>query len=348
MMKISQKKLPLFNLKIFMLLLLPIVILRDANILKSYSILQINILYWTLGFVLVIIWAFFIHYMVYYRTLIRFRNLDVIFNKKEIFNFCFRKNSLRFKNLLLFFISPDYIFAKIFKEILEEPLKRRIVIINKEVATNGRYKKFVCSTIAYLEYQMKKRRKLFIIMSNWANIIFASVLVIFVILEGVKTYNEDIISQIFFTFVILHTFSRAFEICYAFYNDVVSTRMTRDLNIGEKLSTLKRGNRISLAVHSYLEITLLFSLIYYLGFSILCPPPEVDQKFIDYILYSFSVSAFNFSFDSSDFTTFGKVLHVTQVFTCIILVVLSIANYMGYKDRMSDYEKSDWKSRNYI
>ncbi|MEC0305048.1 hypothetical protein [Terribacillus saccharophilus] len=149
----------------------------------------------------------------------------------------------------------------------------------------------------------------------------------------------------YFAFLLLHTLSRGIEIVYAFYKDVVSSRMNSELEIDEKLSNLKRGNRISLAVHSYLEMALIFGIIYFIQ-------PATSKlseggSLLDSILYSFSVMAFNFSFDKS-FITLGGVLHVTQVFIGITLVVLSIANYLGMKDTMSEFEKSDWRNGKYI
>jgi hypothetical protein len=115
-----------------------------------------------------------------------------------------------------------------------------------------------------------------------------------------------------------------------------------------KSSNLKRGDRISLAIHSYAELILLFACVYFLSGSGINNNLEglSMTSFLDFLLYSASVSSFNFSLEL-EATTYGKIVHVTQVLTSMTLIVLSIATYIGMRDEMSVYEKIEWEEDNY-
>jgi hypothetical protein len=353
----EQKKLPI-NLQknIFIILLLLVLLINTVNgfnfnTLKEVKFLNISILNWIVGYFISFVVAYVLHYVVYRITL---KSLNRIRNIISFGN-CFSGFvPVLFSKKILFFITPDYMFAGYFKELLGERFNQDYC--DKRGNPNRTYHNYKGRDIKceYFKdsqefecevHERKRRRKLFILCSNWANIILVSVLTMAIILANPQGMVGSFFKECIFTTIILHTFSRIIEITYAFYHDVVSSRMTRDLEIGEKYSTLKRGNRISLAVHSYLEVALLFAIIYYVEPSMI-GNAKADH-FFESLLYSFSVSAFNFSFDRG-FTKFGEFFHVIQVFTNITLVVLSIANYLGMEDKMSQYEKADWEKREYI
>ncbi|MDF9626918.1 hypothetical protein P5775_30030 [Bacillus cereus] len=229
------------------------------------------------------------------------------------------------------------------------------------------------------KHQEKKRLKQFIIHSNWINVYFACFLVIVsivfsclgtlisninaminfivIIMELEKqlidifknTFTEApyIIIDLIYIFLLIRLISRSIEIGLAFYNDTVKAKMNSDLLIGERSTNLKRGNRISLAVHSYIELILLISPLYFMKPELITPilldKHQQSFLYLDYILYSASVSAFNISFDMVNLTSLGKFIHVLQVFMSIILVVLSVATYLGFKDNMNEFEKADWE-----
>ncbi|WP_066248412.1 hypothetical protein [Neobacillus drentensis] len=353
-MEDRQKKYPVNAFKLCSIIfLLPFIFLSglDFKFNKLSKPLGINFSEWILGFLITIIVAYVLHYIVYDISLRRVERK----NKINPFLRCWRTctKEIRGVKIILFFISPDYVFARIFKDILnkyyfEERCNKRRGL-TKFHTYNGR--KIDCRYFKNdREYECeihmrKRRRKLFVLCSNWANIILVSFVSIFIILFVSQGILGNPLKEIMFTFVVLHTFSRVFEICYAFYNDVVSPRMTHDLEIGERLSTLKKGNRISLAVHSYVEVTLLFAIIYFLDTNII--DSANSNNFFECLMYSGSVSAFNFSFNL-EFIGFEKLIHIIQVFTNITLVVLSIANYLGLNDSMSEYEKADWEKKEYI
>ncbi|EMA6345068.1 hypothetical protein U3450_004134 [Bacillus cytotoxicus] len=164
-----------------------------------------------------------------------------------------------------------------------------------------------------------------------------------------NTFTEApyIIIDLIYIFLLIRLISRSIEIGLAFYNDTVKAKMNSDLLIGERSTNLKRGNRISLAVHSYIELILLISPLYFMKPELITPilldKHQQSFLYLDYILYSASVSAFNISFDMVNLTSLGKFIHVLQVFMSIILVVLSVATYLGFKDNMNEFEKADWE-----
>ncbi|PRT38299.1 hypothetical protein [Bacillus wiedmannii] len=279
------------------------------------------------------------------------------------------------KNITYIIFSPDYFFADVFKyKVKNKKYNEDCELKSNDLASKHSYgdKEIKCKydkdsgKYACEEHQEKKRVKSFVIRSNWINVIFACIITVFTLLiskffheanlillqskpEILKTIiiHKDILVEYCFTFVLIKLFSRAIEVGLAFYKDVVRTKMNTKLAIGERSTNLKRGHRISLAVHSYLEFILLFSVLYYLKSNdisnILVSNTDSPFNYLDYILYSASVAAFNVSFDMQNLTTLGKLLHVLQVFLSVNLVVLSIATYLGYEDKMNKYEKEDWK-----
>jgi hypothetical protein len=253
-----------------------------------------------------------------------------------------------FVNLFYRLFSPDYFYANAFKSLLWDDLLN----IKCKKQTNKKDKTHDCKLLivepALYECELlnkKDRRKDFIIFSNWTNVIISCLLVVLALVCKINTISLKLI----FTVIIFRVLSRIIEIIIAFYQDVVRAKMDKDsLEIGYRSSNLKRGHRISLAFHSYVEIVILYSLIYLLSKDLgyFYTVSSNDMKsYLDFFLYSMSVSAFNFSF-TMDFTTFQKLIHISQVFSNITLVVLSIASYIGMKDNMSPIEKKRWKDNN--
>ncbi|TCJ86380.1 UNVERIFIED_ORG: hypothetical protein EDC93_1011119 [Bacillus cereus] len=272
-------------------------------------------------------------------------------------------------------VSPDYLSARIFKFSLENdnsynrecPNRNKNKVVVKEMKINKLRVYQVKDTHAYLNtnvkceynskedrydcerHQEKKRLQGFVIYSNWANVATSCMLLIvsLYIHKFIGGDGKNILIKIAFIFIIVRLISRSIEVAFAFYCDVVRTKMTRDLSIGERSTNLKRGHRISLVVHSYFEFVILFSILYFLE------PIWINgdvlsglKNYIDFILYSASVSAFNISFDTNKLTTLGKIIHTLQVFLSINLIVLSIATYLGFQDKMNDFEKADWREEN--
>ena len=134
---------------------------------------------------------------------------------------------------------------------------------------------------------------------------------------------------------------RTLEICIAFYKDVLSPNL--------KSSALNNISRIKLAVHSILEITILSTILYTLlnfkkEFKSYLSTTHINYfKYIveltDNIIinwfHSLAVSFFNFSFDGQGF---GSIVHLLQLINSIVLITLSIANYLGMKNENYFYK----------
>lgn len=269
-----------------------------------------------------------------------------------------KNNNIKgWKYYLILIFSPDYLYAKILKYSLSNNNDMNDeCFFRKKSTTNGRH--IYSNRMVKCEYnlkmdrymcerhQEKKRLQKFVIYSNWVNLMSAGALMFLCLILSApwKKGQTNNIIEFLFILVLVHIISRAIEVSFAFYNDVVKAKMTKDLKIGERSTNLKRGHRISLAVHTYVEFILLFSILYFLE------PKLINwdvfshlNNYVEFILYSASVAAFNISFDVKQLTSFGKIIHTLQVFLSINLVVLSIATYLGFKDEMSAFEKVDWE-----
>lgn len=118
-------------------------------------------------------------------------------------------------------------------------------------------------------------------------------------------------------FIYIRTVSRSLEIIYAFVMDVV-TRVTK------QTSSLNKFDRIKLALTSYIENIINFTLVYAL---LSGPNLNTLQSLFDSIGRS-SISNVNIT------TCSGLILQAftyLQVFTSMTLVVLSLAVYIGRK-----------------
>lgn len=340
-----QKTLPLHKGKqVFLFLVIITLLLSVAeinydkimNFLTNIKILNIKIFIWAASLIFVIFMSFVLHYIAYNKTTKEIEGLKKLKLKSIIDLPSLSSLAVNFHKIIL---TPDYLFAAYFKKLLIESIEKcpKRILPSEEHLYN---ESIVCECYECEEHLKKKSRKLFILLSNWLNIILVCALVILTVFWG-QYLTKGNLFALFFAFLVIRTLSRGIEIVSAFYKDVVVSRMTPTLEFGEKLSSLKRGNRISLAVHSYLEMTLIYGIIYFIQ-------SQSKGSLMDSILYSFSVTALNYSFNIKEFSTFEKMLHISQIFIGITLVVLSIASYLGIKDKMSPYEESDWKKNKYI
>ncbi|WP_179862916.1 NUDIX domain-containing protein [Bacillus thuringiensis] len=361
---------------IFIALLISMIVYNFGLMFKSIYLIVIIVP----AYFISVAWSFYFHFKVFCKI------TEIHIERKHIFSFKYYYSYIleykRNKNESLFkirdILSPDLLFADVFKFAIEKSqhfneckmrMHKRYSEISyfKEQSFHYYKNRYIDCMSKWEEgkygcelHQEKKKKTYFVIYSNWINVIMAVVLFFIAIILSYFKYflvTKDLsniniilslISECFFIFVLIRLISRAIEIGSAFYNDVVKEKMNRDLSIGKRSTNLKRGNRISLAVHSYLELVLLFGILYNIEPSwistVLIPESDAPPFFVHCILYSASVSAFNISFDIEKLTLLGEFIHASQVFLSIILVVLSIATYLGLKDEMNEYEKADWEN----
>jgi len=276
---------------------------------------------------------------------------------------------------LFFLLSPDYFFAGYYKGFL----KSKIYNID-QCDPSKEFKRPNGEYLGELKEQ-KNRIRYFIVFSNWINVSLIVLFVTFLLFVNIN----DIVSYWWYDFIlyliVFRLISRCFEVSYAFYKDVVRNKViylynySRDKGNRDKFisnwrnSAIRKPERISLAIHSYIEILLLFAAFYFfiLGSTYNNPcelsnfksqtvnevclqePLKIEEiveeqiNLIEMLLYSSSVTFFNVSFDYTDSTPFAwKIAHVSQVLVSIILIVLCLASYISFKDDMDEEEIKDY------
>ena len=202
-----------------------------------------------------------------------------------------------------YLFSFDYMLADYFKNKLKKHMKSELKNTDEE------------------EKKEKEAEKKAILIEyfNWANlsIILFSLFLVFLC----QSFNWDCIkrlSWLFYGFITYRTFSRALEIIYAFYGDVATRSGDK------KTSKLGRYRRLSLAVFSYIEMMLSYSLIY-LGLA--------GGKILDKIYRSISIMTFtNIKLvkESPKFLlNLNKFIVMTQLIVSLTLVAFAIAKYLS-------------------
>lgn len=120
----------------------------------------------------------------------------------------------------------------------------------------------------------------------------------------------------------MYPLSRANEIIFAFYRDAIEK-----LNGEPSKSTLKFGERIQLAMRSYIELILNFASIY-----ILLPPHCYEFKITNYLeaLYFSGVTITTLGYgDISPKCVLPQMLSIYEVLCGFMLIVVSFAVYTG-------------------
>lgn len=177
----------------------------------------------------------------------------------------------------------------------------------------------------------QKSRSEFVKYSNWINLSFAALIYV------VLTVCEPFLSQpeastktgiiIFQGFLLIRLLSRGLEMTIAFYRDVATN--ARSL----KNSNLSKYRRISLAVHSYFELIIVYAVSYFiLDFPLnFDDKPDFSLTLLDSLYYSLGVVTFtNVNIDG--FNNLHKLIVYSQVITAQVLIGLSIASYIGWED----------------
>jgi len=208
--------------------------------------------------------------------------------------------------------------------------------------------------ISNLEWSLIKiQRKYLIERTNWANL-NATIMLFFIALLIMNFGGNEYANLFLITFLSLRLISRLFEVGLAFYGDVAKVNskvfhsnvenikesekwdyekkiefISNSIFIPEfKSSLIRSEGRISLAVHTLMEFIVLYSIFYVFIDLII----DFDSKNLfgplHSLLYSASLGFFNISYGSYD-NIFLGLIHVSQVIISVILILLSLAQYLG-------------------
>ncbi|WLR60177.1 hypothetical protein [Guptibacillus hwajinpoensis] len=196
---------------------------------------------------------------------------------------------------------------------------------------------------------VKFMKMFFIKYSNWINLYYSVFLMtLFAVLTLIPVMKLNM--SFFLLIILLHRlFSRSIEIGTAFYKDIVQVqvRVFKKININNEVipvryihawrnSYIRKPMRISLALHSLIEIILMFFICY------LIIDTTIFQMKLHYayefLLSAISISLFNISYSDYKFWLLN-VLHVWQIIMSFILIILSIAGYLGFSDEVTEREE---------
>lgn len=310
---------------------------------------------------------------------------------KELYLMFFSKEAVTsnfFKQLFFFFLSPDYFAANHFKN------KLIIEVNEKEKNDSSNYKDTQDISVSQWN-SIKILLQNFIIKSNWINVCTSILLTLLGILIVYKDQENTECMLFLLTIVFFRLISRGFEIAIAFYKDVVTTNSKLFLKIkvrgngdgtpyikyedaiyinGFKSSLIREGARLSLALHSLLELFFTFALAYFLLFNVLSQLDnsyfsisndswfietlETSQKlytikeeevisftppnYVEAFLISSSLGLFNISYSTYQ-NILLSFLHFYQVFLSVVLILLSIARYLTNDKSLSVQDERLYK-----
>lgn len=258
----------------------------------------------------------------------------------------------------MYFMSPDGFFSKYYKDELEKDLYEKMIFLEnykdyytKEVKerVSGEAKNFKYGLSLEAWNLVKIERKFFIEWSNWLNCIF-SILLCTATFLWIYFVSASVYSIIFFfSLLVYRLFSRGIEIALSFYQDVVNKRAKIIYRKGKaykyvlnfKSSLIRSRGRLSLAIHSLIELTFLYSSLYFINSILTDTFEKVVLTPFNSLLFSASLGVFNFSFNYADsYLLFPQsILHISQILLSVVLILLSIAQYVGANDDLSKIDE---------
>lgn len=219
--------------------------------------------------------------------------------------------------LLLIIIVAIFITSFIFETQKESWTKALLLLFpfTYEYMNADYYKQSITSDYNIIQKQARKEMVKGFNMCNC----FVSIVIIAVALLVLNKgfyYPRIIIFPIIYRLI-----GRSCEIIRAFYIDVTKKE--------KKNTSLSSSERINLAIISLVEIVFLYAFIFYIlndtNFLIDC---SKTNSFIDELLLSFGIVTYR-SVDFKDFGLSTNIFIVFQVITSMVLIVFSIARYLG-------------------
>ncbi|NOG28993.1 hypothetical protein [Lysinibacillus fusiformis] len=337
-----------------------------------------------LGMIITHIIALLSHLIIY---LFNFRDKRTYKGKKKYLD-----DKSKLNQLLYFLFSPDLFYANFFK-----------FYIKQNILYNLNYKKYSTykddKDITPNQWNaIKIDYSSFISKSNWLNVIISIGLsLIFVFLTLLKDLDSIPCLQILLSIILFRILSRGIEISIAFYKDIVrvdsklfisleSTYNNSDNPLidseyfnGFKSSLLRQSARLSLAVHSLIELFITYALAYFLLFNLLSNidssffikdsqdllllKNEVSESmsltvideslsisapsFIEMLFFSSSLGLFNISYGAYQ-NILLAILHFSQILLSAVLILLSIAQYISNDKTLSVEDKAFYRIKSLI
>ena len=206
-----------------------------------------------------------------------------------------KENCIVIKKIFFILASPSWSIAKLFKKRIENRL-------------NGNDKDIRC------------KKTCFITGKNALNMVTSILLGVFVFLFFGKWHLERYFLLIM-SIIVLRTLSRSFEITFAFGKDAIDCK---------KSSNLQAHERLILAFTSLFECIINYSVAYYLvgltSDETICKWQACVHSFQSALFYDNEILSRSLH---SSFPTALSMLQVTQVITCITLVIIAFAMYMS-------------------
>lgn len=247
-------------------------------------------------------------------------------------------------------ISFDLYFAREFKKLIKRKYK---ICSKKHIGPCRLDNKEIC----YSSWDaIKIENKYYIQFSNWINVIISIILTAHITL---LTFTKIPLNDFLLFLIAFRILSRFIEISSAFFRDVVrvddkiffTSGFSQTIYIHRwRNSLLLKSGRISLAVHTLIEIIILFSSLYYLltinfinenncihdfvvNFS------EINFIYLDTLIYSISVTFMNLSYSTDFPNIYWTLAHVSQVTLNIVLIIFSVAAYLGLNNDLDEREQ---------
>lgn len=163
----------------------------------------------------------------------------------------------------------------------------------------------------------KEKKKRYITRMNYTNLTVSLIFIILAFTNINLTYKNIVIP-----FIVVRALSRSYEILIAFSRDVV--------NKSKKTSALSASDRLTLAINSFIEIIINYSIVYYvvtyISFS--------NIEFFVFVEYANILSSLFKSIGVSTLTNVGDLTLVStmQLFSSMSLIYFGLAGYIGSND----------------
>ncbi|OXS73235.1 hypothetical protein B1B04_13195 [Lysinibacillus sp. KCTC 33748] len=295
--------------------------------------------YLLVGFIFTFLMSLGVHFLAYYRIL-RSRD-ETSLSTEAIFKTVF--DNFNKRDILKIFISPDLAMAQYCKNLIVNDIKS----IEFNTSDTDIYLDREHRLSSYHWSLIRIEKKAFIEFSNWLNIILTTILFV------VTYFIFDIATYWILAIIIYRILSRGTEIVVAFYYDVVQVN-SKQFYLGKDeeyingftSSLIRQSGRLSLAIHSLIEMIFIFAIAYFVYFQVItslslttdfvtctisdnCIIKKEDAPTLfETLLMSSTLGVFNISYGVFP-NILLAILHAFQILISGVLILLSVAQYLG-------------------